>query len=77
MTEEDYEKIKDWPLRSHLIEIQDYAESARLRIKSVMEGYTINTEKDLLSAREMMNKVVDWIGHVQRHHAPDPQPKGN
>ena len=71
MKNEDYKAMELWPLRSHLIEIQDRIESARLMASAIHQGRVVSPQKSAGEIAAKLVEIVDLIGRVQRQHAPD------
>lgn len=61
MNREQYNRIKDWTLGSHLAEIQDRIESCRVRAARLPD--------DELTSNLL--HLAGWVGHVKCQHAPD------
>jgi hypothetical protein len=62
--------MANWPLRSHLMEIQDRVESGRILAAAIRDGRCRHPENDLKTLTANLNELSDWIGHVQRQYAP-------
>lgn len=70
MKPEYYNSIKHWKLSTQLVEIQDRAESARILAQAVSDGHTNDSKRDLDQLTKSLAELADWIGFVQRQHAP-------
>jgi hypothetical protein len=70
MNADQYAKISLWPLSSHLAEIQDRIESARLMAAAIHHGKAVSPQKYAGELAVNLVEIADWIGHVQRQHAP-------
>ena len=68
MTATEYASMKDWSLRSHLLEIQDRVESGRILAAAIREGRTNDPKRDADVLAKSLADVADWIGFVQREH---------
>lgn len=68
-----YEQITHWSLCSQLSEIQDRAESARILAQALRDGHTNDRQRDTDQLTTDLAELANWIGHVQRQHAPDVQ----
>src|SRR3954469_22563875 len=71
MNSEDYQKITHWSLHSHLVEIQSRVESGRILAAAVRDGRTNDPKRDADSLAKSLADCADWIGYVQREHAPE------